>query len=233
MSAFFRFPHTPHLAWLGSGAPRDDKVLSSGDARELLREAVVVEEKLDGANLGISRDVTGALSFQNRGQFVHTPYSGQFRYLNTWLAQRQSGLEQLPTSSQIIFGEWCAALHTVSYNHLPDWFITFDVYDRDQARFTSVSRRNALARDAGLAVAPELFRGYTSIQALKELLLTSTSLYGDSPIEGLVIRRESTDWLQSRAKLVHPEFVQSLGEHWRRRKIEWNRLDTNAGPASL
>ena len=52
MTDFFRFPHTPHLAWLGQGAPRDDKVLTPAEARALLTDAVVVEEKLDGANLG-------------------------------------------------------------------------------------------------------------------------------------------------------------------------------------
>ncbi|WP_279608935.1 hypothetical protein [Burkholderia gladioli] len=42
MNQFFRFPHTPHLAWLGSGKPRDDKVLSSGEVRTLLFGDVVV-----------------------------------------------------------------------------------------------------------------------------------------------------------------------------------------------
>ncbi|MGV3590570.1 MAG: DNA ligase, partial [Gammaproteobacteria bacterium] len=28
MDEFFRFPHTPHIAWLGAGMPRDDKVLA-------------------------------------------------------------------------------------------------------------------------------------------------------------------------------------------------------------
>ena len=48
MTAFFRFPHTPHIAWLAPGVPRDDKVLSPADAAEVLAGEVVVEEKLDG-----------------------------------------------------------------------------------------------------------------------------------------------------------------------------------------
>jgi len=40
---FFRFPHTPHLAWLGRGTPRDDKVLSPADAAGLLAGDVVIE----------------------------------------------------------------------------------------------------------------------------------------------------------------------------------------------
>ena len=36
---FFRFPHTPHLAWLGEGSPRDDKVLSPNEVTGLLAQA--------------------------------------------------------------------------------------------------------------------------------------------------------------------------------------------------
>jgi RNA ligase len=78
MSDFFRFPHTPHLAWLGREAPRDDKVLSSHDALRLLRGEVIVEEKLDGANIGISCYANGELRAQNRGQYLDLPTSGQF-----------------------------------------------------------------------------------------------------------------------------------------------------------
>lgn len=52
MSGVFRFPHTPHLAWLGAGTPRNDKVLSTAEALRLLEHPVVLEEELDGANLG-------------------------------------------------------------------------------------------------------------------------------------------------------------------------------------
>ena len=40
MTDFFRFPHTPHIAWLATGAPRDDKVLSPDEAHELLSDLV-------------------------------------------------------------------------------------------------------------------------------------------------------------------------------------------------
>jgi hypothetical protein len=51
---FYRFPHTPHLSWLGEGTPRDDKVLPPTEAKALLAGEVVVEEKRDGANPGLS-----------------------------------------------------------------------------------------------------------------------------------------------------------------------------------
>lgn len=55
MSEFFRFPHTPHLAWLGKGESRDDKVLSQAEAKAFLAGPVLLEEKVDGANLGFFR----------------------------------------------------------------------------------------------------------------------------------------------------------------------------------
>ena len=56
MTDFYRFPHTPHLAWLGSAPPRDDKVLTPQEAKSFLSADVLVEEKVDGANLGFSVD---------------------------------------------------------------------------------------------------------------------------------------------------------------------------------
>src|SRR5690606_2076140 len=51
VTEFFRFPQTPHLAWLGEGQPRDDKVLTPDEVDALLAGEVVVEEKVDGANI--------------------------------------------------------------------------------------------------------------------------------------------------------------------------------------
>lgn len=67
MTTFFRFPHTPHLAWLGASKPRADKVLDAEELRTFLASTVVVEEKIDGANLGFSIDGHGKLRGQNRG----------------------------------------------------------------------------------------------------------------------------------------------------------------------
>ena len=61
---FFRFPHTPHIAWLASGTPRDDKVLTPEEAQAMLQHPVVVEEKLDGANMGISFSSEAVLHVQ-------------------------------------------------------------------------------------------------------------------------------------------------------------------------
>lgn len=224
MSEFFRFPHTPHIAWLGEGEPRNDKVLASDDVGALLADTVVVEEKLDGANLGLSVSREGEIRAQNRGQYLIEPFGGQFSRLAAWLAQhRYTLLDHLPPDL-ILFGEWCAAKHSLDYGELPDWFLVFDVYDRAAGRFWSTTRRNELATRLGLSTVPRLFRGRATLRDLQNLLEQSPSAYRSGTPEGIVIRSEDEHWILSRAKLVRAEFTQAIAEHWRSRAIEWNQL---------
>lgn len=224
LNDFFRFPHTPHLAWLGSGSPRDDKVLSPSEVTNLLTDEVVVEEKLDGANVGLSLAPDGSVRAQNRGQYLTESHGGQFARLPAWLAQHSDSLHSILTPDIILFGEWCAARHSLDYAALPDWFLLFDVYDRFAGRFWSSSRRNTLAARLGLMTVPQVLNGKTTLTALTNLVATSSSNYREGPLEGVVIRRESSKWCEARAKLVRHDFTQAIDTHWRKRRLEWNRL---------
>lgn len=229
MADFFRFPHTPHLAWLGEGSPRDDKVMSPNEVTALLVGDVVVEEKLDGANVGLSLALDGSLRAQNRGQYLAEPHAGQFARLPSWLAQHGEGLRAVLKPNLILFGEWCAARHSLGYATLPDWFLLFDVYDRSADRFWSSARRNALARSAGLVTVPQVLHGKATVPTLKKLVGDTASRYRAGALEGVVIRRESVDWCEARAKLVRPDFTQAIDTHWRKRALEWNRIVNSSG----
>lgn len=228
MTDFFRFPHTPHLTWLGAEAPRDDKVLDLAEAKALLGGKVLVEEKLDGANLGISLAADGQLRAQNRGQYLQDPHAGQFSRLPAWLARHGEAIRAVLRPELLLFGEWCAARHSLDYAALPDWFLLFDVYDHRSGKFWSSTRRNALAAQVGLKLVPQVFCGHTSVKELIERVQNTPSHYRSGPLEGLVVRRESADWCEARAKLVRADFTQAIEQHWRKRAIEWNRVDYNA-----
>ncbi len=229
MTELFRFPHTPHLVWLGEGSPRDDKVLSLKEVTALLAGEVVVEEKLDGANLGLSLAPDGSLRAQNRGQYLAEPHAGQFARLPAWLGQHIEDLRSVLKPNLILFGEWCAARHSLDYAALPDWFLLFDVYDRTADRFWSSSRRNALASGVGLLTVPQLLHGKATVQTLKKLVTDTASRYRAGALEGVVIRRESANWCEARAKLVRPDFTQAIDTHWRKRALEWNRTANSLG----
>jgi len=65
---FFRFPRTPHLLRCGPGKPLDDLLFTAAEARRFLSAPILVEEKIDGANLGLSLDPRGRLRAQSRGR---------------------------------------------------------------------------------------------------------------------------------------------------------------------
>ncbi|NDU88508.1 MAG: RNA ligase family protein [Ferrovum sp.] len=225
MNEFYRFPHTPHIAWLGEGVPRDDKVLAKSETEEFLAHTLVLEEKVDGANLGFSVGSDGEVRAQNRGQYLQRPFAGQFARLNEWLAIHEEAIAEALGESLMLFGEWVAAVHSMEYPGLPDYFLVFDVYDRNARRFWSTTRRNALSSQRGLRFVHQVGLGHYQLNALKQLIATAKSEYRNGGCEGFYLRHEDKDWLIARAKLVHPDFTQNIGEHWRSRSLRWNSLE--------
>jgi ATP-dependent RNA circularization protein (DNA/RNA ligase family) len=219
---FLKFPATPHLIWLGQTVARADKVLTRPEAEAFLRQPVSVEEKVDGANLGIGFDARGNLLAQNRGNLVPQGTKGQFARLWAWLSERELHLFDALEDRFILFGEWCYARHSIHYTRLPDFFLAFDVFDRRERRFMSTPRRNELAAELKIATVPRVGDGSFSLAEVLQLIGQS-SLY-DGPMEGIYLRQEDTSWLLQRAKVVRAEFVQQIGEHWSKQPLAPNRL---------
>jgi ATP-dependent RNA circularization protein (DNA/RNA ligase family) len=222
MSDFFRFPHTPHIAWLGQGQPRDDKVLLPEEAKAFLQADIIIEEKIDGANLGFSVSSQGELRAQNRGHYLGRPFSGQFSRLEAYFAQYEDGLIGALSGGLMLFGEWCAARHSLGYERLPDYFIAFDVYDTNSLSFYSAKRRDAFASKLGIAHVSHIGQGRFSLAQLVDSIAKAQSSFRDGDLEGFYLRRDGDQYLESRAKLVKPGFTQAIGEHWSKRGIEWN-----------
>lgn len=196
--------------------------MSASERNEFLRHELVVEEKVDGANLGISFDAEGNIRAQNRGVYLHLPSAGQWQKLSEWLNPRTDALFEQLTDRYIIFGEWCYAQHSVIYDRLPDWFLGFDVFDKSTAKFFSCSRRGDAFQALEIPQVPVIKRGRFLLSKLNSLL--SQSKLSDKPAEGLYLRFDQGDWLEQRAKLVRPAFIQSVEQHWSRSSIRANRL---------
>jgi ATP-dependent RNA circularization protein (DNA/RNA ligase family) len=227
---FFKFPSTPHLATLPGVDIRDDKVLTASERDEFLQHELIVEEKMDGANLGISFDVEGNIRAQNRGAYLHLPGSGQWKKLGEWLALRTDVLFEHLSDRYILFGEWCYARHSIFYDRLPDWFLAFDIYDRESRGFLSSVRRGQLIDKMHIFKVPSLARGRFSYSEIEKLL--SQSKLTDQPAEGIYLRIDHGDWLEQRAKLVRPAFIQAVEQHWSRSAIRPNRLKTGIDKGS-
>jgi len=219
---FFKYPHTPHLVWLGRAPCREDKVLSPEEAGAFVEGEVQVEEKVDGSNVGFSLDDGGTLRVQSRGNFLTRGSHPQFQPLWPWLEARRYALTEALKPGLILFGEWCFAVHSVQYKELPDWFLGFDVYDLAAKRFWSTHRRDPWLRDLGLDAVPRLAQGRFSTDQLISLI--GNSRLSDGPVEGIYLRRDQGDWLELRAKIVRSEFVQGIEKHWSTESLEKNAL---------
>ncbi len=219
---FHKFPRTPHLAVLADNVVRDDKVMSELEREMFLRHELVVEEKVDGANLGISFDGEAHARCQNRGAYLQYPYTGQWKKLSEWLDLKTDILFEKLTDRYILFGEWCYAQHSIFYDQLPDWFLGFDIFDKESLKFLSYPRRDAVFRDVGISGIPAIKKGHFTLSELKRMLPISRLC--DKPAEGIYLRFDQGDWLKQRAKLVRPEFIQSVGEHWTRGGLKANQL---------
>ena len=222
---YFKFPSTPYLSISAYGISRDDKILAPAEENILFSSIISVEEKIDGANLGISFGSNGNILVQNRGQYLTSPYDGQWRKLSHWLIYHQDALFDTLENKYILFGEWCYAQHSLYYSHLPNWFIGFDVYDKQVHRFLSVSRRNVILQKVKLPTVPLIKRGKISLADIPNLL--HTSAYGDCDSEGLYLRLDNADWLELRAKYVRKDFSQSIDLHWRKGLLQKNDLAYN------
>ena len=219
---FYKYPTTPYLMTPNIKIQRCDKILSVDQAEDFFTKPVIVEEKIDGANLGISFDTNGAICFQNRGDYLRPPFVGQWAILNRWISDKESALLDALSDRYILFGEWCYFTHSVFYNALPDWFIAFDVYDKQDELFLSTRERNCLVSTIGLSLVPIIFVGHISIDKLNSLL--GKSSFGTTDSEGLYLRIEDNNSIIRRAKYVRGTFSQSISSHWSKQSLHKNRL---------
>jgi ATP-dependent RNA circularization protein (DNA/RNA ligase family) len=222
LGKIYKYPSTPHLVVLPGVSVRIDKVLSDREREHFLSHHLIIEEKIDGANLCIYFDKTGNIQLLNRSLHLVEPFSGQWRKLKEWLNQKVNILFDILGEERVLFGEWCYARHSIFYDCLPDWFIAFDIFDKSAERFWSVSKRNELLKQTCISHVPELGSGFFTLISLKKLL--SKSRFSKEPAEGLYLRYDENDWLVDQAKLVRSSFIQSIKKHWSRSKIEHNKL---------
>lgn len=138
-----KYPRTTHVQ--GSRFQHGDGDLEAVPWEELRGKHLVVEEKIDGANVGISFDVDGALLIQSRGHYLHGgPREEQFDLLKQWASTHQQDLLGILGSRYVMYGEWMAAKHTCFYDALPHLFMEFDVLDTQRDAFLSTDARRDL-----------------------------------------------------------------------------------------
>ena len=209
------YPRIPYLT-VHASLSGDDLVLDAAARQQWLGERVLVEEKLDGANVCLWLGADGSVQSAGRSGAGGRDRAQQFGRLRAWVAERSELLRPLLRQGRIVYGEWLYLRHTIAYNRLPDYFVGLDVR-QSNGDFLSSRERDAELGSAGLVAPPPLFAG--RLETLDRLLnLLSGSAFGADPPEGAVLR--SLEGRRSLVKFVHPDFRRLSDDDWRRGRPE-------------
>lgn len=200
------YPRTPYL-WR-EDPDEADAVVPDCESDTWLAEPVVVEEKLDGANVSLWLD-SGAVRVASRGGADGMDRAGQLGRLRAWACERHPALTQLLDDGCAVYGEWLWLEHSVAYDRLPDWLVVLDLWTPGRG-LLDLGARDRATIEAGLLVPPRLFEGvlHTS-EALRGLI--GPSRFGHQPMEGVVLRRADG----ARCKVVRPGFSRKPDSEWR------------------
>lgn len=238
MDQIIKYPRTRHLEGSKEQYGDDLDVVSF---QELKGKYLVVEEKMDGANSGISFNADAELLLQSRGHILTGGHRERhFNRLKTWANIFINQLWDLLGDRYIMYGEWMYAKHTVYYDALPHYFLEFDIYDKQKEIFLSTKRRMAMLEtfpfihsvrilEAGTHADPSVIaqligpsyaitkknKARLEEEARKQNLDTERAVREtdlSGTMEGLYVKEENADIVLNRFKYVRGGFIQAVFE---------------------
>ncbi len=203
------FPKIHHLPWKPNTVSGD---IVDKDASIIFKDNVRVEEKVDGASVGIALVNSNPIirnrnHILNKGYLKDTPAKMQFRPLWNWFYENKKLFEKLNNIVEddyaIVYGEWMYAQHGMKYNALPSYFIAYELY---------LPRENIWAskylEESGFVIAPKLTTKVESYEQLENLTMEK-SAFADTQREGIVVKTyDDKNKITNRFKMVRQGFVQ-------------------------
>lgn len=205
---------------------------------QIANRNVVIEEKVDGANCGISFTADGQLRLQSRGHFLTGgPREKHFALFKQWATTHQGALFRRLSDRFVMYGEWLYAKHTVFYDALPHYFMEFDILDVESSEFLSTARRKELLAGLPIVSVRVLFEGNPNRKKMLTDLLAESHFirHGhlerlgehandlginvdqvfretdrSTKMEGLYIKVEEGDVVTARYKFVRPDFLTAV-----------------------
>jgi hypothetical protein len=196
------FPITPHLR--GSCGTSDDTFMDLQTTQRILSSHVIVQEKLDGLNIGAQVTPDGALVLIQKDRVLTLSELATIPLLENWLATHRRELSDVVGTRLTLFGEYIPKARLPVYAKVP--WILFDAYDHMAGRFISQSELRRRAARLPLAFAPTLFEGILYDTAAVENLIQRSHVTCDI-MEGVYLRLEHGSFLKERYKFVRRDYV--------------------------
>ncbi len=231
-----KYPRTRHLE--GSALQPGDEDLEQVAWSSLAGAHLVIEEKVDGANAGVSFTSGGELRLQSRGHYLTGgPRERHFARFKSWAACHRDALWECLGSRYLMYGEWLFAKHTIFYDALSHYLLEFDVLDRERGEFLDTPRRRALLRGSPVVsvavlrqgpgrelpepaamVGPSLYKSASWEERLRaeaerrgldaERAIAETDPSGDA--EGLYVKVEAGGRVVERLKWIRASFSSAV-----------------------
>lgn len=203
-----KYNRTYHL-FFSPGSTNDDRISDSVDT--LLGKEIVITEKLDGENCGMTDKGVYARS---HATFTTSAWSREVRQLH------KIKVEDMLGENVFLFGENLEGIHSIEYTNLESYFYIFGV--RDNNKWVSWSEVEEYSFLLDIPTVPVLFRGVINtakeLQTIVEDLVSKESSLGGLR-EGIVIRNavefDNKDFKENVMKWVRKNHVQT-DEHWQR-----------------
>lgn len=210
MQTFYPFPRTLHLP--GSVVIDSDRTTSLSELQRLCDECeIIIQEKIDGANVSVYASDQGTPVCQKRSGLIDAAgkQREQYAFYRNWVWEHWNMLQQILSHRFVLFGEFCWQRHAIQYTRLPDWILFFDIFDRNERVFLPLDSVAGLLQDDFQSV-PQLWRGRGSVSDLMhriEEMSQESSEYTDAECrEGLYVRFEAAGAIRGRAKWRRPGF---------------------------
>jgi hypothetical protein len=198
------YPRTPYL-WRSDG--KADNIVPEAERPSWFGVPVLVEEKLDGANVSIWL-ADGRIQVAPRGGAGAMDRAGQLGRLRSWVSEHDAQLRPL-LGRFAVYAEWLWLEHSIEYDQLPDWLVVLDLWRPDSGMVQTTVRDEVVA-ETGLLLPPRLYTGVLAAAASIDPLI-GPSTWGSEVSEGVVLRRMGDD---ARAKVVRADYRRKTDEEW-------------------
>lgn len=195
------YPRTPYL-WASGSSTHGDRVLAPAEIPDWLLHPVVVEEKLDGANVSIWWE-QNQLQVASRGGPDAMDRGGQLGPLRSRVNAGYGQFRPLLENGLVLYAEWLWLTHTVRYDQLADHLVVLDFWHPDKG-FVPLRERDRMSHVHELVVPPRLFTGVLG-SADAVIRLMGRSRFGSELMEGVVLRKDDGQ----RSKVLRPGFVRA------------------------
>ena len=204
------YPRIPHLDKKISNMTHDDIQIE-----DKIQFPITgwVQEKLDGANMGVSW--TSGPVIRNRNNILkkgyikkETPAKLQFRSSWNWIHDHNKDIQKISNALMTpvtIYGEWLYAKHSIYYDKLPDLFIAYDIYVPEDDVWLSPDKFESELSQTNIKYIKPIKMTFSDISdVVRESELPS--LYRNGVREGIVIKLSDGKKVTQSFKIVNRFF---------------------------